>query len=299
MPAKKGDREQRLRLLRRFAVIGFTHETMANLLEVSLSTVRNELRTIPDLPKGITGISAKEREETVFRNALEEYAKLKLEIRGDSQRHLQRFDPMKVALRNTLGKWIGIKVLLAYITASETSMGLLLLPQFPPERKGYYYLLRRVFHHDDYKAWNLRERSPLSGGGEFTWLYYLKSLVEGTREWPTREGIWIDLAQFVVQSHRPNIAPIWSKAVYEEIDAAIECLTSKEQEIIIKFFALKEDTEPTLEDLGREYGTSRGRIQGIIEGGLKKLGLGYSGRKLERFLKPLPAIPAIEVPTLY
>lgn len=93
------------------------------------------------------------------------------------------------------------------------------------------------------------------------------------------------VGEFIADPNTPTPGDaLLQNHVSEQVTKALATLTPREEKILRMRFGLGEDTEHTLEEVGKTFHVTRERIRQIEEKALRKLGRGFRGQRLKEVL---------------
>ncbi|MBI4127582.1 MAG: hypothetical protein HY459_00775 [Parcubacteria group bacterium] len=207
--------------LRREAVsqlysLGIFLKDIAKLLQISFSTVTNDLAALGGMKK--VGSFRPKGREKAFPFVLEFYAKLVSEVG-----HGRKREPLEVMLRNALSKWLHEEEILFFVSGVRAALDYLSIPEHPPQLERYVQFLRRalfIFFRVEVPVWywfdDSLERSSLGPARE-AWEGYLARIADGGL--PVPHELCEAFLHYYVGKRRADIAPTWTDetvAIIEE-----------------------------------------------------------------------------------
>jgi len=272
------DRKERQVIVRELFQLGFSLTDIAKATEISQATVNSDIRAIggakvfPNRPK----YHHMTHKGTLRRYAFKRYAEIYVAMRETAKADR---DPAMLKLHDVLADWLNIAVFKGVVYGVELAMYNLRTPQFPPEKVGYWILVRLLFT-EDYAV----ETPPMLGISD-SWCEYLESVATGAIELPNY--FFEDIANRIVSQQRACIAPIWRDDVYDIIEKKIQLLPERKERIIRARFGIGQKKQ-TRKEVGKVMGTTQARIGHLENIALRQLKGSFEGLQNLVRIAPVP-----------
>ena len=251
--------------------LGLSYQDVANALDTSVSAIVNIVRQAGGakaFQQRKAPAIAGARDE-VFQDVLMYYVRIR-----DSR------PPM--VLKRALERFLGLREASLFAHAVMLSMEVLMQPQYPPTKEGYYRFMAALFGERALPANGV----PVAPNGVVL-NRYLDALEFSGSAIPTRDTLGGEIVKFFVAEQRDFIAPIWREdsELYAEIDRQIDQLSAVARKVIHMRFGMGWPRRHTLEEVAADFGDrDRARVRQIEAKAIRQIECGPDAHKLQKYM---------------